>query len=154
MLGGVYNKLLSCKRVVLASQSPRRIEILKDLLLLKNVISIPTYIDENIDKQSCISPEDYVKKTCLLKINASLKQLGDSLPDVLIGADTIVVLNDEIILEKPLNKDNAIEMMKLLSGKSHKVMTAVGVAFYDQTINSINTEIFVETTLVCIYFII
>ncbi|KAJ3271632.1 hypothetical protein HDV01_006502 [Terramyces sp. JEL0728] len=74
---------------------------------------------ENLSKT--LLPQDYVLQTATAKTRSVYDKNTDAL---VIGADTVVVLNNQI-LEKPSSKEHAFEMLKSLSGKSHFVLTAV-----------------------------
>ena len=101
--------------IILASQSPRRQELLK---LITNDFEIKvSNVDETLP--SGISPKDAV--LYLSKIKAEPFK-NDS--DIIIGADTVVALDGKI-LGKPKNDENAREMLKFLSGKAHSVFTGV-----------------------------
>ena len=101
--------------IILASQSPRRQELLK---LITNDFEIKvSNVDETLP--SGISPKDAV--LYLSKIKAKPFK-NDS--DIIIGADTVVALDGKI-LGKPKNDENAREMLKFLSGKAHSVFTGV-----------------------------
>lgn len=115
---------LSGKRIILASQSPRRKEILN--LLGLPFEAIPSTFPEELPKSKFNSAQDYSIATAREKaIEVAQKELKTSNPpDLVIGSDTVVVLDGEI-LEKPSSKDDAIRMLSLLSGRSHTVLTAV-----------------------------
>lgn len=101
--------------IILASQSPRRQELLK---LITNDFEIKvSNVDETLP--SGISPKDAV--LYLSKIKAEPFK-NDR--DIIIGADTVVALDGKI-LGKPKNDENAREMLKFLSGKAHSVFTGV-----------------------------
>ena len=101
--------------IILASQSPRRQELLK---LITNDFEIKvSNVDETLP--SGISPKDAV--LYLSKIKA---EPFKSENDIVIGADTVVALDGKI-LGKPKNDENAREMLKFLSGKAHSVFTGV-----------------------------
>ena len=101
--------------IILASQSPRRQELLK--LITNNFEIKVSNVDETLP--SGISPKDAV--LYLSKIMAEPFK-NDS--DIIIGADTVVALDGKI-LGKPKNDENAREMLKFLSGKAHSVFTGV-----------------------------
>ncbi|MBD3218930.1 MAG: septum formation protein Maf [candidate division Zixibacteria bacterium] len=105
-------------RLFLGSNSPRRAEILK-ILGLNFEKNIPD-IDENIDLKKL--PSDYAQKLAVKKAMA-VEAEGKG---VIIAADTIVVLGEKII-NKPENNEDATEMLKTLSGKTHSVITAVAL---------------------------
>ena len=101
---------------ILASQSPRRRELLSMLGLTFEIITAD--IDETMDP--ALSVEDAVAAVCKKKAQA----VGASHPDrLIVAADTIVVV-DGRVLGKPHSEDEAREMLRSLSGRSHTVMTA------------------------------
>lgn len=107
-------------KVALASRSPRRRELLDQIGVEYDIIDID--IDENWDGVE--STEDYVCRIAREKARAGKSLVKDNLP--ILAADTAVVL-DGHILGKAENKDDAIAMLKQLSGKTHEVLSAVTV---------------------------
>jgi len=105
-------------RLVLASNSPRRTEILKMLGL--SFEKIVPEIDENISVNS--TPSAFAVKLAGMKAKA----VDISDPGLVIGADTIVVLDDAII-GKPADRQEAGKMLSMLSGKTHTVYTGVAL---------------------------
>lgn len=108
-------------KVILASASPRRKELLKKIV--KSFRSIESGVDE-----SCIraaSPATFARKAAICKAKAVAKKHKTA---IVIGADTIVVL-DKKILGKPKSKKDAVAMLKSLSGRTHKVITGIAVIF-------------------------
>jgi len=99
--------------LLLASQSPRRKEILSRFF--KDFKVIPSDIIENSDSKT---PKEHAIEVARKKAWDIYSKFGGTV----IGADTIVVLNDKI-LGKPKNEDEAEEMLKMLSGKIHEVIT-------------------------------
>lgn len=121
--------IISQQRVILASGSPRRLEILKMIGLKFEVES--SKFEENLDKHSFSHPCEYVKENAKGKAIDVWNRLtkGHSPsdhPDLVIGADTVVTLYDEI-MEKPKDKEDAFEMLKRLSGLKHTVFTGVAL---------------------------
>ena len=116
-------------KFILASKSPRRIEILKKADFKFRVI--PSKIDESIVSID-LKPEDYCMKLAKLKSSDISKKYPNY---TVIGADTIVFINDKI-LNKPLNIFEAKKMLKLLSGNTHKVLTGVSLQNQISNINS------------------
>ncbi|GFN93708.1 N-acetylserotonin o-methyltransferase-like protein [Plakobranchus ocellatus] len=114
---------LNAQRVVLASGSPRRKQILENIGLKVEVI--PSTFEENLDK-SKFSPQEYVVETAFLKTKEVAERLsaGSTLPDLIIGADTVVSKGNEII-EKPVDKDHAFQILSQLSNCSHTVYTGL-----------------------------
>ncbi len=107
-------------RFILASHSPRRKELLKSI--------ISDFDVESPDNEICISNRAFryklVEKTAEEKCKSVLIKQKE--PAVIISADTVVVYNKRI-LGKPGNFYEAFSMLKLLSGNTHKVVTAVCV---------------------------
>lgn len=126
--------ILSQQRIILASGSPRRFEILK-MIGLKFEVQTSTF-EENLDKNSFSHPCEYVKENAkqkaievwnrLSKSGQSPTKQSSSCPDLVIGADTVVTLYDEI-MEKPKDEEDAFEMLKKLSGLKHTVFTGVAL---------------------------
>ncbi len=144
MLGAVREKL-ERTRVVLASGSPRRREILSMLLLSTTQAKlevIPSSFAEDIPKDSVKNPSQYAKETALAKGLEVLSRLGDD-DALIISADTVVVSPSGTILEKPADAKSATEMLSSLSGNDHHVIT--GVALLS---NSRGNVTFEETTRV------
>ena len=106
---------------------------------------IPSTFPENLDK-SKFTPSEYVvenaKQKALEVFGSECKQNADHPPDLVIGADTVVVFKGQI-LEKPKDVEDAKKMLSALSGNTHTV--ASGVALIDRT-QRIST--FVQTTTV------
>ena len=109
------------KKIILASKSPRRKELL-------DVIKLDYDVIESACDESSVSadnsPEVYVQKLAILKATDVSKKLPYEA--LVIGADTIVEYNGEF-LGKPKNKDDAYNMISMLSGKSHNVYTGICV---------------------------
>eukprot|EP00118_Oscarella_pearsei_P004392 m.18672 g.18672 ORF g.18672 m.18672 type:complete len:215 (+) comp27712_c0_seq2:12-656(+) len=127
MLGPLLSKL-SEKSIVLASSSPRRKEILATAGLSFRVV--PSRFDENLPKSDFKTrPEDYATETARGKTEEVFRRLADegSPPDLVIGADSIVVLDGDI-LEKPKDEAAAAKMLHRLSGRTHSVISAVSLA--------------------------
>lgn len=106
----------------LASQSPRRRELLTQVGISFDVLAVD--IDETILKNEI--PEDYVTRLAKEKALAGWNTNKTKIKAVL-GSDTAVVINNEI-LGKPKNNADAKRMLGLLSGKTHQVMTSVALA--------------------------
>jgi len=102
------------KKIILASNSPRRKELLKQIGLRFKII-----VSNVEEKNASTSPVDFVKILSRKKAKAVAINNKNA---IVIGADTIVVLKNEII-GKPDSLENAIEILKKLSGKTHLVIT-------------------------------
>ncbi|KAK2184778.1 hypothetical protein NP493_253g03070 [Ridgeia piscesae] len=123
MLQPIIQKL-QMKRIILASGSPRRKEILQNMGLKFEVV--PSTFEEDLDKSSFSHPYEYVMENAKQKTLEVAKRLSSDqrCPDLLIGADTVVAMEDEIF-EKPTSKQKAFEMLSRLSGRTHTVYTGV-----------------------------
>ena len=106
-------------KLILASGSPRRIELLKMLGCKFRII--PSKAEEKISPR--LSPIQNVKRLSRLKAFNVASKISDG---IIIAADTVVVLNQKI-LGKPKNKKEAQVMLKKLSGKEHRVITGLAV---------------------------
>ena len=105
----------------LASGSPRRQELLAQLgVTFERIV---TGIEEQRQPQE--SAQQYVVRLAREKAQAGVAQKAQDLP--VLGADTIVILNGEV-LEKPRDAEHAAQMLRKLSGQTHQVMTAVALA--------------------------
>ena len=134
--------------IILASASPRRQELLK--LIIDDFEIIPADIDENISGNTEVEQRP--------KIIAEKKALyiAEKHPErLVIGCDTAVIV-DNTMLGKPKDENDAVKMLKLLSGRTHKVITGnclvlnniikkfsvvTEVEFYNLTENEINNYI-------------
>ena len=109
-------------KILLASNSPRRREILGLLRIPFTVITLEG-IDESYPRDlEADKVSEYISNK---KADQFLKRIGDN--DLVITADTVVICDGEI-LGKPKGPEDAIKMLKFLSGKTHKVTTGVTVA--------------------------
>jgi septum formation protein len=106
--------------IVLASRSPRRAELLNQA----GIRYLPDYADIDESEMPGESPSDYVTRmACEKALAVSSKRTGEY---TVLGADTSVVVGGEI-LGKPRNRDHARELLRLLSGRTHQVYSAVAV---------------------------
>ena len=105
-------------KLVLASQSPRRRELLKGLDVEFSTCSVDA--DESFPAD--LKGADAVQYICKAKADAYRPQLNDN--TIAITADTVVILDDKII-GKPKSREEAFSMIRSLSGRVHEVITAV-----------------------------
>ncbi len=125
------------RQIYLASRSPRRRELLKqigikfNLLLMRETLGRPIDIDEKPVIGE--SPTDYIYRIVRAKAGEGYKRILQRKFPILpvLVADTIVIL-DGAILGKPKDIHEAEEMLKALSGRSHQVLTAIGLGIKDQ----------------------
>ncbi len=120
--------------VILASASPRRIELIKKII--DDFTVIPSSADESIDNKV---PADEIPLILSCRKASSIAE--DHHNAAVIGCDTVVIANNEV-LGKPKDKEDARRMITALSGISHKVITGVTV------IKDKNLLSFSETTVV------
>ena len=106
-------------KLVLASKSPRRKEILAQAGYEFEIVV--SNVDENVEEEKAEDKVLAIAKKKGLDIYSKINQAEDS---VILSADTIVLL-DNIILGKPKDKEDARNMISLLNGKTHQVYTAV-----------------------------
>ena len=112
----------------LASGSPRRQELLTQLgVAFERIV---TGIEEK--RAEGESAQQYVSRLAREKALAGVAQVPRDLP--VLGADTIVILNGEV-LEKPHDDEHAFKMLSKLSGQTHQVMTAVALADRQQVLD-------------------
>ena len=127
------------KRIILASQSPRRRELLTQIGLKFEVI--PSTVEEVI---TSINPVEVVQELAQQKARDVANVAAKETPKeslLVIGADTIVVYEGKI-LGKPEDKEDAVRMLAMLQGKEHSVYTGVALLTGEQEI------IFAEETRV------
>ena len=116
-------------KVILASKSPRRVEILEKIV--KEFEVVQSNFDENtIEFKGDI--EKYVKDLSRNKAIEVSKRLNE--PSIVIAADTVVFQNGKV-LEKPKNEEDAFSMLSSLSGNTHKVYSGIClINTYDDTV--------------------
>lgn len=118
-------------QLVLASASERRQALIKNIS--KDVLIVPSTLDES--KLPILEPEIYATVLAYLKANNVLTKYKDK---IILGADTLVSLNDEI-LGKPEDRETAKRYLQKLSGLKHRVIT--GVAILSRNKKVVETEV-------------
>ncbi len=113
-------------KIILASSSPRRADIMKRTKLECKIMPSP-YVEEHT---TTAFSYEYIENLAYNKAKAIVIKE----PALVIGADTVVVLDNEI-LGKPESKEDAFNMLKRLSGRTHQVVTSIVV------INSVTGEV-------------
>ncbi|XP_051030939.1 probable bifunctional dTTP/UTP pyrophosphatase/methyltransferase protein [Phodopus roborovskii] len=123
-------RLLQGKRVVLASSSPRRRDILSSMGLQFEVrtLPLPGVPGRRRGGSGGSAPNMPAGDSKAEGSGGGVRRLCRDLhpPDVIIGADTIVAV-DGVILEKPKDKDDAYRILRRLSGQQHSVITVVAI---------------------------
>lgn len=122
--------------LILASASPRRTEILQQIGVRHLVQSANIDETPKLDEPAI----DYVQRMALEKTQAIISKSPKKIP--VLGADTCVVCDNQIF-GKPKSKQQALDMLTALSGRSHQVLTAVAVGDVEHCSAAISTtEVF------------
>lgn len=122
------------KRLILASQSPRRKMLLEQVGIPFAVI--PSNVDETMKEN--VDPCEFVKVLATRKATHIMDKCLGSESAVVLAADTIVVL-DGVILGKPKDSNEAFEMLSMISDNWHEVLT--GIAMIDNETGSSLTHV-------------
>ena len=118
------------RSLVLASRSPRRVALLQQIGLAPKII--PSTVEETFDRN--VTPAENAMRLAYEKA----ADVGCTLQDaIIIGADTIVVL-DDVPLSKPIDRSDAVRMLEMLSGRTHTVVT--GFALLERPGNRLFTD--------------
>lgn len=141
-------------KIILASQSPRRRELLMQAGLEFEIIT--SNIEEKTTKNR---PEDVVKELSYQKAEDVFQNIlehlsGNTTPDnlslMVIGADTVVSVNGKI-MGKPKDRENAFDMIKRIQNNTHQVYTGVTIFSYNFSSQKKSVQSFVECTDVTVY---
>lgn len=129
--------------IILASGSPRRSDLMKQVGFEFRVSTCNT--DESYDES--LTPAEIVMELSLRKADAVFDKEMPEKDTVVVAADTVVALGNEI-LGKPKDRNDAIRMLNELSGKKHQVYTGVTLYYY------VNGRVFIENFADCadVYF--
>lgn len=119
-------KNMKAKKIILASNSPRRRELLAGLDISFKVKVIPGIDESYPEDLPAVEVPQYISKA---KADAYLSMIDND--TMVITADTVVVLDDEI-LGKPVDDDDARRILHKLSGKTHQVITGVCLTSLDK----------------------
>ena len=120
--------MLDNKQLILASNSPRRREILKGAGFDFEVI-----ISDFEEKDVALSPIETAINNALGKAQATFDNLGNK-NAVVLGADTVVFYNNTL-LGKPKDSEDAVKMLKTLSGNTHTVVTGYAIITQNGTLS-------------------
>jgi septum formation protein len=115
-------------KIILASKSPRRQELIKGLELDFEIVLYE--VEEHFDERD--SPEEISRKLAIKKANHYPHSLLEK--EVLLTADTIVWINGEV-LNKPANEEEAFQMLRKICGNTHQVFTGVCLKTSEQEIS-------------------
>jgi septum formation protein len=116
-------------RLILASASPRRAELLRTAGFEFEIV--PADVDES--RLPGEQPSDYVDRVARLKAQAAPADLPD---DIVIAADTVVVIGREL-LGKPQDQAEAEQMLTMLAGRTHEVLTGVALRNASRMVSAI-----------------
>jgi len=125
------------QKIYLASRSPRRRELLKQVGVAFEVLVLRDHPGRSVDVDESQRPgevpDDYVRRVCRMKAEAGwervLQRRLRQFP--VLAADTVVSVED-VILGKPPDPSHAAKMLRLLSGREHRVLTAVALKLADR----------------------
>ncbi|HEY9869631.1 MAG TPA: Maf family protein [Candidatus Obscuribacterales bacterium] len=121
-VGSASGKVEQSRQLILASGSPRRVELLKNLGLKFEVM--PSSIEEKIDPH--LEPPELVVGLAVAKARAVAGRAPAAGRALVLGADTVVVIDGSII-GKPESREQAVEMLSRLSRRCHEVFTGVAL---------------------------
>ena len=124
------------QRFILASQSPRRRELLAQIGVKDFEILVPE-ADESFDPTK--TPQEIVCSICRRKAEAA-RALAEDDKAIILAADTMVFL-DGLRLGKPKDEEDAFEMLRALSGRTHEVCTGVTICRGDEILTRAETTV-------------
>lgn len=131
------------KKIILASASPRRRE-----LMHQAGFEFEVKVSEKEEYYTSKEPEAIVKELALLKAKDIACQI-QAVNTIVIGADTVVALDGEI-LGKPKSEEDAVSMIRRLQGEKHQVYTGTAILIYDEDGNAtvfneaVRTDVYVN----------
>lgn len=129
----------SLLKIILASASPRRLQILQEHGLFATVM--PAHIDEIL--QAGEDATTYVTRLAREKAHTILQKVPVDSADLILAADTTVAYQNQI-LEKPTDSDDAYRMLSMLSGNTHEVYTGYTLIFLPEQrlwVNYVRTKV-------------
>ena len=133
-------------RIILASGSPRRKELLSKIV--KKYEVIPSNFDEEELKNNIKDPEKLVEKLSYEKAKDVFRKINNTGDEfVIIAADTIVYFNEKV-LGKPKDEDDAFKMLNMLQGKDNYVYTGMTVIIKSKSNIDIKEEVRVTKSVV------
>ena len=122
-------------QIILASASPRRIELLAQIGV--KAIVHPVDIDETQNHNEQVM--DFVQRLAMEKARCGYETVKNKQDMPVLGADTVVEVNG-MILGKPENRDHARKMLQQLSRKKHKVHTSVAIVTKDKALTDTSSS--------------
>lgn len=115
------------KRIILGSASPRRRELLTQI-----GVEFEVLVNSGEERYVSTKPEEIVKELALAKAENTAAIVDNLKDSLIIGADTVVALDGEI-LGKPQNEEDAFGMLRHLQGREHQVYTGTALLAYDES---------------------
>lgn len=143
--------MLTNTKIILASASPRRKELLAKIGVDFEIIT--SDIEENTTQ---VKPDKIVEELSYIKAEDVFKKVVENLENIkekylmIIGADT-VVSKDNVIMGKPKSKTDAFQMIKGIQGNTHQVFTGVSMLIYNVETKKCSEKIFAECTDVTVF---
>ena len=123
-------------KIILASNSPRRRELLAGLGIDFEVRVLPDIDESYPESMAATATAEYI---ACKKAGAYQQVMADN--ELIITADTVVIV-DDTVLGKPVDAADAARMLRLLSGRTHQVVTGVCMATRQQTVHfAVNTDV-------------
>ncbi len=132
------------KKIYLASGSPRRIELIANLGLPFEVVKVQA-------DESCTSdePEKAAREIAISKLSAALGEIHPGEGEVVLTADTSVWIDGKMF-GKPRDRQDAADMLRQLSGRTHQVITGVAIGLMQDKSKSVAIHAFDEVTHVSV----
>ncbi len=133
------------KKVILASSSPRRRELLEQIGMVFEI-----KVSNQEERYVSNKPSEIVKELASQKANNVASEMQEALKNtIIIGADTIVALDNQI-LGKPKDEEEACQMLRNLQGNCHQVFTGTAILFYDEN-GALTVDTHAEETKVFVH---
>ncbi len=132
--------MTSAPSIFLASQSPRRRELLLQIGVTHDVVRVDVS-ERRLDGETA---HDFVARVALDKARAGWQALRGQQRRPVLGADTAVVV-DGRILGKPRDREAALAMLQLLSGRTHEVLTAVALVAGSEAVRTSTSSVTFRT---------
>lgn len=121
-------------QIILASASPRRRELLEQIGVSAVVQAVDVDESQEMDEPAL----NYVQRLAMKKAQAGFDNIENKQQLPVLGSDTIVEV-DNMVLGKPKNRQQAKDMLILLSGKKHTVHTSVAIVTFEEKLISTNS---------------
>lgn len=141
--------MLENAKIILASASPRRKELLAKMEIDYEIIT--SDIEEITTK---VKPDEIVKELSYIKAKDVLEKIDkEGIKEkflLVIGADTVVA-KDGIIMGKPKSQEDAFQMISSIQGNTHQVYTGVSVLLYNIETKELSQTVFAECTDVTVF---